>query len=162
MLCHSASHRFGMHAASWWYYRCICGRPLRTQLPQLGQADAEYTWMGRINASDKVMLVHKFDPIANGIANRCWKLKDGVASMFPIWIEDIDAVKIKLIEDKVCTSRNATSVPRWIWLTSVRRSVQKRERAIHGHTASHHAHTSWKRRPNCRQKTACWIPREPY
>jgi hypothetical protein len=43
----------------------------RIQLPQLGQADAEYTWMGRINVGDKVMLVHKFDPIANGIANRC-------------------------------------------------------------------------------------------
>ena len=59
----------------------------------------------------EVILVHKFDPTANDISSRFWQLQDPAmnAAQFPIWIEDIRAVKIKLSKDKVHRGRSAES-----------------------------------------------------
>ena len=73
--------------------------------------DAVYSWMGQMGVGDQVILVHKFDPTANGISSRFWQLRDPAmdAAQFPNWIEDIRAVKIKLSKDKVRRGRSAES-----------------------------------------------------
>jgi hypothetical protein len=86
----------------------MLGKIVRTQYT-ITEANAEYTWMGQMKVGDEVIQVHKLEPMANGIASRYWKLKDGPASVFPIWVEDIRAVKIKLTEDKVRRGRSAAS-----------------------------------------------------
>ena len=70
--------------------------------------DAVYSWMGQMEVGDEVISVHKLDPTANGIASRFWQLRDPArdASQFPIWIEDIRAVKIKLTKDEVRRGRS--------------------------------------------------------
>ena len=86
----------------------MLGKILKTQYT-VTEADAEYTWMGQMLVGDQVLLVHKFDPTGNGIASRYWKLREGAASIFPIWVEDIRAVKIKLTQQEVRRGRSAHS-----------------------------------------------------
>lgn len=47
----------------------------------------------------------------NGISSRYWKLRNPAEpyAQFPVWIEDIRVVKIKLTEDKVRRGRSVTS-----------------------------------------------------
>ena len=59
------------------------------------QADAEYTWMGQMEAGDWVVLVQKLEPTAGGLASSFFMLKDKV---FPCWVEDLRVIKIKLKE----------------------------------------------------------------
>jgi len=76
------------------------------------EADAVYSWMGQMEVGDRVILLHKFDPIGpNGISSRYWHLKDPAkkATQFPIWIEDVRAVHIKLAEDKVRRGRSTVA-----------------------------------------------------
>ena len=68
--------------------------------------------MGQMEVGDRVILLHKFDPIGpNGISSRYWHLKDPAkkAAQFPIWIEDVRAVHIKLAEDKVRRGRSTVA-----------------------------------------------------
>ena len=69
--------------------------------------DAVYTWMGQMLVGDRVVYVHKFDPVANGIASRHWELRDTAEkhAQFPIWIEDIRVVKVKLTKHVVPSAR---------------------------------------------------------
>ena len=65
--------------------------------------------MGQVEVGDNVLLLHKFNPIGpNGNPSRYWRLKDPAkkAAQFPRWIEDIRAVHIKLIVDKVRRGRS--------------------------------------------------------
>ena len=63
-----------------------------------------------MEAGDEVVLVWKLDPSANGIAGRLWQLRDPAreAAQFPVWIEDIRAVKLLLTKDKVRRGRSST------------------------------------------------------
>jgi hypothetical protein len=71
--------------------------------------DAVYSWMGQMEVGDEVISVHKLDPTANEISSRFWQLRDPArdASQFPIWIEDIRNVKIKLKKDEVRRGRSS-------------------------------------------------------
>jgi hypothetical protein len=88
----------------------MLGKILKTQYT-ITLVDAVYSWMGRMEVGDEVILVHKLDPTANGIASSFWQLRDpaNAAAQFPIWVEDIRAVKIKLTLDKVRRGRSAMS-----------------------------------------------------
>ena len=88
----------------------MLGRVMRTQY-EITSDDAVYTWMGQMLRGDQVLYVHKLDPTANGISSRYWKLRNPAepCAQFPVWIEDIRAVKIKLTEDKVRRGRSVTS-----------------------------------------------------
>ena len=65
--------------------------------------------LGQMEVGGDVISVHKLDPTANGIARRFGQLRDPArdASQFPIWIEDIRAVKIKLTKDEVRRGRSS-------------------------------------------------------
>jgi hypothetical protein len=87
----------------------MLGQILKLQYTITG-ADAVYSWMGQMEAGDEVVLVWKLDPSANGIAGRFWQLRDPAreAAQFPVWIEDIRAVKLLLTKDKVRRGRSST------------------------------------------------------
>lgn len=87
----------------------MLGKILKLQYTITG-ADAVYSWMGQMEAGDEVVLVWKLDPSANGIAGRFWQLRDPAreAAQFPVWIEDIRAVKLLLTKDKVRRGRSST------------------------------------------------------
>jgi hypothetical protein len=96
------------------------------------EADAEYTWMGSMHVGDRVIYVHKLEPVSGGLASAFFKLKEGAASQFPVWIEDLRAIKIKLKQDSGVrrSARMAAAGPanpldiRW------ELSAQERERVL--------------------------------
>ena len=88
----------------------MLGEVLKTQY-EITESGAVYTWMGQMLAGDQVIDVHKLDPTANGISSRYWQLRDPAqpCAQFPIWIEDLRAVKLHLTKDKVRRGRSAGS-----------------------------------------------------
>lgn len=71
--------------------KMMLGKILELQYT-ITEADAVYSWMGQMEVGDKVLLLHKFNPIGpNGTSSRYWRLKDPAkkAAQFSIWIEDI-------------------------------------------------------------------------
>ena len=60
---------------------------------------------------DRVVCVHKFDPLANGVASRFWRLRNPAEAHahFPIWLEDIRVVKVKLTKHEVQSARTLRS-----------------------------------------------------
>ena len=68
---------------------------------------------GQERFDHQVIDVHKLDPTANGthVSSRCWQLRDPAqpCAQFPIWIEDLRAVKLHLTKDKVRIGRSAGS-----------------------------------------------------
>ena len=72
----------------------MLGKVLKVRY-KITQADAEYTWMGQMEAGDWVVLVQKLEPTAGGLASSFFMLKDKV---FPCWVEDLRVIKIKLKE----------------------------------------------------------------
>ena len=60
---------------------------------KITEGDSVYTWMGQMVVGDDVILVQKLEPTAGGLSSSTFMLTDKI---FPCWVEDIRAVKIKL------------------------------------------------------------------
>ena len=100
----------------------MLGKVLKVRY-EITQVDAEYTWMGQMEAGDWVVLVQKLEPTAGGLTSSFFMLKDKV---FPCWVEDLRVIKIKLKE--YTTERRSTRFTEPVNPLNIRYEITPTER----------------------------------